>query len=52
MGYWSIGIDASGYSGKILSKQPVKTIGLQSLGPVLQCRGHVRRMLESPAARL
>lgn len=41
----------SGYAGKILSKQPVKTIGLHSLGPVLQSLGLVLCVLEDPAAR-
>jgi hypothetical protein len=41
----------SGYAGKILSKEPVKTIGLHSLGPVLQSLGLVLCVLEDPAAR-
>lgn len=41
----------SGYSGKILSKQPVKTIGLNSLGPVLGGLGLILCVLEDPAAR-
>jgi hypothetical protein len=41
----------SGYAGKILSKEPVKTIGLNSLGPVLQSLGLVLCVLEDPAAR-
>jgi hypothetical protein len=41
----------TGYAGKILSKEPVKTIGLHSLGPVLQSLGLVLCVLEDPAAR-
>ena len=39
----------SGYAGKVLSKQPVKTIGLNSLGPLLSSLGLVLAVLEDPA---
>ena len=41
----------SGYAGTVLSKPPVKTISLHSLGPVLQSLGLVLCVLEDPAAR-
>lgn len=41
----------SGYAGKLLSIKPVKTIGLVSLGPMLQTLGLVLLAVEDPAAR-
>lgn len=40
-----------GYAGKVLSKQPVKRLGISTLGPVLECLGLVICVLENPAQR-
>src|SRR5258705_11828255 len=40
-----------GYSGKLLSKNPRKNIGIASLGPLLSSLGLVLCVLEDPAAR-
>jgi hypothetical protein len=41
----------NGYSGKLLSKNPRKNIGIASLGPLLESLGLVICVLENPAAR-
>ena len=40
-----------GYSGKVLSRNPVKRIGLHSLGPLLETLGLIIMIVEDPAAR-
>jgi hypothetical protein len=40
-----------GYSGKVLSRNPVKRIGLHSLGPLLETLGLIVMIVEDPAAR-
>jgi hypothetical protein len=40
-----------GYSGKLLSKNPRKNIGIATLGPLLESLGLVICVLENPAAR-
>jgi len=40
-----------GYSGKLLSKNPRKNIGIATLGPLLESLGLVICVLENPSAR-
>jgi hypothetical protein len=40
-----------GFSGKVLSRNPVKRIGLHSLGPLLETLGLIIMIVEDPAAR-
>src|ERR1700730_3770031 len=40
-----------GFSGKALSRNPVKRIGLASLGPLLETLGLIIMIVEDPAAR-
>src|ERR1700730_17422497 len=40
-----------GFSGKALSRNPVKRIGLHSLGPLLETLGLIIMIVEDPAAR-
>jgi hypothetical protein len=40
-----------GFSGKALSRNPVKRIGLRSLGPLLETLGLIMMIVEDPAAR-
>ena len=40
-----------GFSGKALSRNPVKRIGLRSLGPLLETLGLILMIVEDPAAR-
>jgi hypothetical protein len=40
-----------GFSGKALSRNPVKRIGLASLGPLLETLGLIVMIVEDPAAR-
>ena len=42
---------ASGHAGKLLSKRPVKYLGLTSLGVVLQGLGLILLVVEDPVAR-
>jgi hypothetical protein len=41
----------TGFSGKALSLNPVKRIGLRSLGPLLEALGLIIMIVEDPAAR-
>jgi hypothetical protein len=40
-----------GYSGKLLSLNPVKRVGFHSLGPLLETLGLIIMIVENPAAR-
>ncbi|WMT78747.1 hypothetical protein [Bradyrhizobium sp. Ash2021] len=42
---------ATGHAGKLLSRSPVKRMGMQSLGPILQTLGLIIMVVEDPAAR-
>src|SRR5882672_12690424 len=41
----------TGFCGKVLSHNPVKRIGLASLGPLLETLGLIVMIVEDPAAR-
>src|SRR5436189_1385293 len=41
----------TGYSGKILSRNPKKRLGMHSLGPLLETLGLIVMIVEDPAAR-
>src|SRR5260370_18376143 len=41
----------TGFSGKALSRNPVKRIGLVSLGPLLEALGLIVMIVEDPAPR-
>ena len=40
-----------GYSGKLLSRNPKKRVGMHSLGPLLETLGLIVMIVEDPAAR-
>ena len=42
---------ADGHSGKLLSKTPSKSLGLRSVGPVLETLGLILLVIEDPVAR-
>ena len=42
---------ADGHSGKLLSKTPRKSLGLRTVGPILQTLGLILLVVEDPVAR-
>jgi hypothetical protein len=42
---------SDGYAGKVLTRSMMKTLGLRTLGPVLQTAGLIMVLLEDPAQR-